>query len=137
YDYEDLVGFYLQSKGYFLMPSTRFQSTKDYEFVAIGKNEKGEREIAVVQCKYYGKNYKGKKIDALDKKYTKLAETYKVYLACNNGVSNIDNVKYPNIKDIKNEELENFCREKEFIIPDRIKFSVAYSLGYNQIQNSH
>ncbi len=47
YEYEDLVGFYLQSKGYFIMPSTRYQSTKDYEFVAFGNGEK-----AVVQVKY-------------------------------------------------------------------------------------
>ncbi len=126
YDYEDFVGFYLQSNGYFIMPSTRHQSTKDYEFVAIKQNEN-----MVVQAKYH--DTPSKKLDADEEKYKDLSKTYTVYLACNNGVENIDKIDNNRIKQVENSELEKFIRENAFLIPDRIKFLVVYKKNHPEV----
>jgi len=47
-DLEDIVGIYLQTKGYYIFPSTNKQGTKDYEFKLIHLD--GEKE-AIIQCK--------------------------------------------------------------------------------------
>jgi hypothetical protein len=59
------------------MPSTRYQSTKDYEFMAINKQD-GEK--SVVQVKHQKEELKGKI-------YEKLSKTYIVHLACSVGVN--------------------------------------------------
>lgn len=125
YEYEDFVGFYLQKKGYFIMPSTRYQSTEGYEFVAIKQNEK-----MVVQAKYHKE--KSEKLDAKEKKYENLSKTYTVYLACNNGINNIDNDNNK-IKQVESSELEKFIRENPFLIPDRVKFLVVYTRNHKQV----
>ena len=121
YDYEDLVGFYLQSQGWFIMPSTRYQSTKDYEFVAINK----ESEKAVVQVKH-----QEKKLRAKD--YEELSKTYKVFLACSSGVDGIDK-NNNNIEEISSEKLLEFLNQNNKLIPDRIKFSIIF----NKIRTSN
>ena len=123
YEYEDFVGFYLQQKGYFIMPSTRYQSTEKYEFVAIKQNEK-----MVMQAKYYKE--KSEKLDANE--YKSLSKTYTVYLACNNGINNIDNDNNK-IKQVENSELEKFIRENPFLIPDRVKFLVVYTRNHQKV----
>ena len=124
YEYEDFVGFYLQKKGYFIMPSTRYQSTEGYEFVAIKQNEK-----MVVQAKYYKE--KSEKLDANESRYKNLSKTYTLYLACNNGIKNNDNDNNK-IKQVKNSELEKFIRENPFLIPDRVKFLVVYTRNHSK-----
>ena len=123
YDYEDLVGFYLQSQGWFIMPATRYQSTKDYEFVAIDKS--GNR--AVVQVKHQNGKLRAK--DHLER-----SKTYKVFLACSSGVewSGIDK-NNSNIEEIDNEKLLEFLKQNNKLIPGRIKFSIIF----NKIKNSN
>jgi len=123
YDYEDLVGFYLQSQGWFIMPATRYQSTKDYEFVAIDKS--GDR--AVVQVKHRKGKLRAK--DHLER-----SKTYKVFLASSNGVdwSGIDK-NNSNIEEIDNEKLLEFLKENNELIPGRIKFSIIF----NKIKTSN
>ena len=123
YDYEDLVGFYLQSQGWFIMPATRYQSTKDYEFVAIDKS--GNR--AVVQVKHQNGKLRAK--DHLER-----SKTYKVFLACSNGVDwgGIDK-NNSNIEEIDNEKLLEFLKENNELIPGRIKFSIIF----NKIKTSN
>jgi len=117
YDYEDLVGFYLQSQGWFIMPATRYQSTKDYEFVAIDKS--GNR--AVVQVKHQSKKL-------LAKDYAERSKTYKVFLACSSGIdwSGLDK-NNSNIEEIDNEKLLEFLKENNELIPGRIKFSIIFN----------
>ena len=122
YDYEDFVGFYLQSKGYFIMPSTRYQSTKDYEFVAI-KKEGGDK--IAVQVKYH--DDPNKKLDAKEEEYGNLSDTYKIYLACNNGVKNIDKVNNEQIVEINNDELAEFIKEAPVLLLPRLKFLIVYT----------
>jgi len=123
YDYEDLVGFYLQSQGWFIMPATRFQSTKDYEFVAIDKS--GNK--AAVQVKHQEKTLYAKD-------YVELSKTYKFFLACSNGVdwSGIDK-NNNKIEEISNEKLLEFLKQNNKLIPDRIKFSIIF----NKIRTSN
>ncbi len=115
YDYEDFVGFYLQSEGYFIMPSTRYQSTEDYEFVAI-KKDSGEK--IAVQVKQQKKKLKGKD-------YEKLSKTYTIYLACSGGVD-MEGADKNRIKEISNTDLEKFIKENRNLLLDRIKFSIVY-----------
>ena len=129
YDYEDFVGFYLQSKGYFIMPSTRYQSTKDYEFVAIRKE--GMEKIAV-QVKYHDKP--NEKLDAKEKKYGNLSKTYKIYLACNNGVKDIDKIENKRIVEINNDKLAEFIRNTPCLFLPRLKFLVMYKKHQEQIK---
>jgi len=122
-EYEDLVGFYLQSRGWFIMPATRYQSTKDYEFVAIDKS--GNR--AVVQVKHQKGKLRAK--DHLER-----SKTYKVFLACSSGVewSGIDK-NNSNIEEIDNEKLLEFLKQNNKLIPGRIKFSIIF----NKIKTSN
>lgn len=122
YEYEDIVGLYMQLKGFFIIPSTRYQSTKEYEFVAINKH--GEKSI--VQAKQQKGMLKGKD-------YERLSETYTVYLACNGGVD-MKGTDKDRIKEIKNTELETFIKENKSLLLDRIKFLVVYQ-KYQQQDN--
>ena len=115
YDYEDFVGFYLQSEGYFIMPSTRYQSTEGYEFVAI-KKDSGER--IAVQVKQQKEKLKGKD-------YERLSNTYTVYLACSSGVD-MEGADKNGIKEISNTDLEKFIKENRGLLLGRVKFWVVY-----------
>lgn len=114
YEYEDLVGFYLQHE-YYIMPSTRTQSTKDYEFVLINKID---YHIAAVQVKAQNKPISAKEYEK------KFGSFDKFYLACTKGVVDIENKG--KIIEIKNEDLLQFFRDKTDLLPDRIKFMAVY-----------
>jgi len=121
YEYEDLVGIYLQQK-YYLYPSIRTQSTKDYEFVLVSR-DKEHYHTAVVQVKFHERNI-NESIDAIGY-YQKLGSHDIIYLACPNGVKNI--MPGGKIKEIKNDDLLHFWRENPLHLPGRIKFKVVYA----------
>jgi len=126
YTFEDIVGFYLQKeKGYILMPSSRLQSTKGYEFVAIEPERGGK---VAVQVKY--KNYDK---EEFDKQYKKLEENYKLYVAYRwkdeeelkkfeEDYSNKSNGK---IIPIKIEELRGFLNKNSGLLTKWMKFLIA------------
>ena len=60
-------------------------------------------------------------------KYKKLSNTYKVYLACNNGVKNIDKVNNENIVELDNSKLVEFIKKTPVLILPRLKFLVVYN----------
>jgi hypothetical protein len=112
YDYEDLVGIYLQEK-YYIVPSTRTPSTKDYEFVLLNRKDGSK---AAVQAKW------DKELRVED--FENELKSFKyIFLASWAGVIGNESGR---IKIIKRSELLEFFKKHLLLLPDRIKFKAAY-----------
>lgn len=110
-DCEDLVGIFLQEKGYLIVPSSCRADTAAYEFV-LKHNTSGNTAVAQVKqgCE-----------DLVIAKYTALPS--KVYLFTTHGSyigEEVDNVQC-----ISPDELRNFAFAKRNMMSDRIKTWIA------------
>lgn len=108
-DCEDLVGLYLQERGYRLFPSSKRRDTMGIEFV-LKHTETGKK--AVVQVK------QGESPILIIDDYFERAD--EVYLFSTEG--NYIGEPKPNVHCIAPQEILRFVRDKEHILPDRIKF---------------
>jgi hypothetical protein len=102
YDYEDLVGVYLQNQGYYILPSSRTPNAKDFEFMLYREGDRGGIERATVQVKH-----QSGKLRAMD--YAEKAKRFdRVYLACTGGVDFTGVPNPTNIEEVDNNELIKF-----------------------------
>lgn len=130
-DLEDIVGIYLQTKDYYIFPSTNKQGTRDYEYKLVNKKTGKE---AIIQCK----NNKTIDLKLWEKFETGEYKDYEVYILTikedlhpqdNNYDEHTDSdmIKYSydngRLKVLNKENLKNWASKKENkkIMPERIK----------------
>ncbi|MBD3617465.1 MAG: hypothetical protein HUJ22_12925 [Gracilimonas sp.] len=117
-DCEDIVGMYLQNKGYHIIPSSCKKSTVNYEFI-LKHNLDGHKGVAQVK--------KGE-VDLYFDNYTELNS--KVYLFTTRG-------KYigkptAEITVIQEHEIQSFIDDNFDIMPDKVQ---TWMRIYNQLNN--
>ena len=121
-DCEDLVGLYLQEKGYRLFASSNKRDTMGIEFV-LRHSKTGKK--AVVQVK------QGKSPILNIKNYMNRAD--EVFLFSTSG--NYSGQLNDNVHCIEPEEIRQFVKEKEHILPDRVKIWIELSEQINSDRN--
>ena len=109
-DLEDLLGLYLQSKGYYIFPSTNKRGTELFEYILVQKDTK---KRAVIQCKIGDDEISDENIKIFIKDY----QNYDVFIAT------VKDKVYlgENIETIKMKTLKKFAKDNEEILPLRIK----------------
>lgn len=113
-DEEDLLGIYLQRKGYILYPSTNKSGTAAYEYMLV-KKEKGEIKKAIVQCKM------GK--ECIDMDDLRSNEDFDIYCVTDQGKVKNKSDADKNLTDMKLDYLLQWAKDEENydLLPDRIK----------------
>lgn len=114
-DLEDLLGLYLQDKGYYILPSTNKQSTKLIEYEL--RDKKGNK--ACVQCKIGNSTVDDELFnDERFKDHTIFISTIS---------DNNYDIKGKNVKTIEIDELLSFAKTHFDILPERIKNYIKLS----------
>ncbi len=114
-DLEDILGLYLQNKGYYILPSTNKQSTKLIEYEL--RDKKGNK--ACVQCKIGNSTVDNKLFNE---------EKFKDYTIFISTISDDNyNIKGENVKTIKINKLLSFAKTHFNILPERIKNYIKLS----------
>lgn len=124
-DLEDLLGLYLQKKGYVIIPSTNKKGTELFEYLLIQQIPPFKR--SVIQCKMGNSTISDHDLEKFKTDY----QDYDVYLTVvnDNKVAELRNKvsnQYKNIKIISKQELFNFAQTNIQILPKRIQDLIGF-----------